>query len=165
MCSALFYKNLLHRTKGERTMKKKVFMKIMSSITLLCLGAHAGLMIGKRIRKKKDEEWEGEDFVLINTHMSQDAADIYEDVETAFEEAKTKPVQLWLSDDVEDYMVLRFNYRENHLDSDKGVIVMSVVVFCEGVPLVIQEQALSFTDNEKKAAVNFIMSYINVKGE
>lgn len=97
--------------------------------------------------------------------MSQDAADIYEDVETAFEEAKTKPVQLWLSDDVEDYMVLRFNYRENHLDSDKGVIVMSVVVFCEGVPLVIQEQALSFTDNEKKAAVNFIMSYINVKGE
>lgn len=42
---------------------------------------------------------------------------------------------------------------------------MSVVVFCEGVPLVIQEQALSFTDNEKKAAVNFIMSYINVKGE
>lgn len=40
-------------------MKKKVFMKIMSSITLLCLGAHAGLMIGKPIRKKKDEEWEG----------------------------------------------------------------------------------------------------------
>lgn len=144
-------------------MKKKTFMKVMNTITLLCLGAYVGLMIGKRNQRKKEED-EERGFILINVHMSQNTTDIYENIEKAFEAAKTKPVQLWLSDDVEDHMVLQFDYRENYLDSDNGIIVMSIIVFCEGVPLVIQEQALSFTEQEKQAAMNFIMSYINVKG-
>ena len=61
-------------------------------------------------------------------------------------------------------MILKFGYRKNHMDSASGVIVMSIIVLCEGIPLVISEQALSFTEAEIKTAASFIMSYIEGKG-
>ena len=50
------------------------------------------------------------------------------------------------------------------MDGASGVVVMSIIVLCEGIPLVISEQALSFTEAEVNKVASFIMSYIEGKG-
>ena len=145
-------------------MKKETIMKIICPAVLLCLGARAGFVAGKRMAGKRKDYETDQGCVLINTYVSESGTEIYEDVKRAFDEARKCPVELYLSDDVEDYMILKFGYRKNHMDSASGVIVMSIIVFCEGIPLVISEQALSFTEAEIKTAAFFIMSYIEGKG-
>lgn len=145
-------------------MKKETIMKIICPAVLLCLGARAGFMAGKRMAGKRKDYETDQGCVLINTYVSESGTEIYEDVKRAFDEARKCPVELYLSDDVEDYMILKFGYRKNHMDSASGVIVMSIIVLCEGIPLVISEQALSFTEAEIKTAASFIMSYIEGKG-
>ena len=145
-------------------MKKETIMKIICPAVLLCLGARAGFVAGKRMAGKRKDYETDQGCVLINTYVSESGTEIYEDVKRAFDEARKCPVELYLSDDVEDYMILKFGYRKNHMDSASGVIVMSIIVFCEGIPLVISEQALSFTEAEIKTAASFIMSYIEGKG-
>lgn len=145
-------------------MKKETIMKIICPAVLLCLSARAGFMAGKMNTEKKKRTEQDRDFTLINAYMSESHTEIYEEVKTAFDAARKGPVELYLSDDVEDYMILKFGYRENHMDGASGVIVMSIIVLCEGIPLVISEQALSFTEAEMNKAASFIMSYIEGKG-
>lgn len=148
----------------EKKMKKETIMKIICPAVLLCLSARAGFVAGKRMAGKRKDYETDQGCVLINTYVSESGTEIYEDVKRAFDEARKCPVELYLSDDVEDYMILKFGYRENHMDGASGVIVMSIIVLCEGIPLVISEQALSFTEAEIKTAASFIMSYIEGKG-
>lgn len=148
----------------EKKMKKETIMKIICPAVLLCLSARAGFMAGKMNTEKKKRTEQDRDFTLINAYMSESHTEIYEEVKTAFDAARKGPVELYLSDDVEDYMILKFGYRENHMDGASGVIVMSIIVLCEGIPLVISEQALSFTEAEMNKAASFIMSYIEGKG-
>lgn len=145
-------------------MKKETIMKIICPAVLLCLGARAGFVAGKRMAGKRKDYETDQGCVLINTYVSESGTEIYEDVKRAFDEARKCPVELYLSDDVEDYMILKFGYRKNHMDSASGAIVMSIIVLCEGIPLVISEQVLSFTEAEIKTAASFIMSYIEGKG-
>lgn len=145
-------------------MKKETIMKIICPAVLLCLGARAGFVAGKRMAGKRKDYETDQGCVLINTYVSESGTEIYEDVKRAFDEARKCPVELYLSDDVEDYMILKFGYRKNHMDGASGVIVMSIIVLCEGIPLVISEQALSFTEAEIRTAASFIMSYIEGKG-
>ena len=145
-------------------MKKQTFMRIIYSAALLCLGAKAGFTAGKMNTGKKKRKEQEQDFTLINACLSESHTEIYEEVKTAFDAARKGPVELYLSDDVEDYMILKFGYRKNHMDGASGVIVMSIIVLCEGIPLVISEQALSFTEAEVNKAASFIMSYIEGKG-
>lgn len=148
----------------EKKMKKETIMKIICPAALLCLGAKAGFMAGKMNTGKKKRTEQDRDFTLINACLSESHTEIYEEVKTAFDAARKGPVELYLSDDVEDYMILKFGYRKNHMDGASGVIVMSIIVLCEGIPLVISEQALSFTEAEIKTATSFVMSYIEGKG-
>ena len=145
-------------------MKKETIMKIICPAVLLCLSARAGFMAGKRMAGKRKDREKDQGLTLISACISESGAEIYEDVKRAFDEARKCPVELYLSDDVEDYMILKFRYRENHMDGAGGVIVMSIIVLCEGIPLVISEQALSFTEAEIKTVASFIMSYIEGKG-
>lgn len=145
-------------------MKKETIMKIICPAVLLCLSARAGFVAGKRMAGKRKDYETDQGCVLINTYVSESGTEIYEDVKRAFDEARKCPVELYLSDDVEDYMVFKFGYRENHMDGASGVVVMSIIVLCEGIPLVISEQALSFTEAEVNKAASFIMSYIEGKG-
>lgn len=145
-------------------MKKETIMKIICPAVLLCLGARAGFVAGKRMAGKRKDYETDQGCVLINTYVSESGTEIYEDVKRAFDEARKCPVELYLSDDVEDYMILKFGYRENQMDGASGVVVMSIIVLCEGIPLVISEQALSFTEAEVNEAASFIMSYIEGKG-
>ena len=124
----------------------------------------AGFVAGKRMAGKRKDYETDQRCVLINTYVSESHTEIYEEVKTAFNAARKGPVELYLSDDVEDYMVFKFGYRENHMDGTSGVVVMSIIVLCEGIPLVISEQALSFTEAEVNKAASFIMSYIEGKG-
>ena len=145
-------------------MKKQTFMRIIYSATLLCRGVKARFMAGKMNTGKKKRTEQDQDFTLINACLSESHTEIYEKVKTAFDAARKGPVELYLSDDVEDYMVFKFGYRENHMDGASGVVVMSIIVLCEGIPLVISEQALSFTEAEVNKVASFIMSYIEGKG-